>query len=266
MTTDRLTTTLRALDPADTHVDMTRARVRADLDTILATAPSAPATAPARPRAPRPRRTRVAVLAGAAAAAAAALVVAPPLTGGDTAFATWTAVPTALTEQESAAAAEACRDQVQNGAGEGEPALADARVAVSERRGDWTAVVLSGPGGFSALCLSDDSSGLFTGGMVGSVGVSVGSVDVGPRGLRATDLGWGSTGAGAVSLAAGHAGAEVTGVTYRSATHGDVVATVSEGRFALWLPGDELDGASTTGVEVEVTYVDGSTGTQTLTL
>jgi hypothetical protein len=73
--------------------------------------------------------------------------------------------------------------------------------------------------------------------------------------------------AGEISLAAGHAGADVVGVVYRSQTHGDVTATVSHGRFALWLPGDELEDANAgEGVEVEVTYGDGSTGTSRLKL
>ena len=50
----------------------------------------------------------------------------------------------------------------------------------------------------------------------------------------------------------------MTGVVYQSAGHGEVAATVSAGRFALWLPGDELADASREGVEVEVTYRDGS--------
>jgi hypothetical protein len=45
-----------------------------------------------------------------------------------------------------------------------------------------------------------------------------------------------------------------------------VKATVAKGHFALWLPGNELKDAATNGVEVEVTYKDGTKGTRNLTL
>ena len=59
---------------------------------------------------------------------------------------------------------------------------------------------------------------------------------------------------------------DVTGVTYQSASRGQVAATVAAGRFALWLPGNELMDASRTGVQVQVTYRDGSTATRRLDL
>ncbi|MDQ3610892.1 MAG: hypothetical protein M4D85_04640 [Actinomycetota bacterium] len=47
-----------------------------------------------------------------------------------------------------------------------------------------------------------------------------------------------------------------------------MAATVSQGHFAFWLPGAdaELEAASSRGVDVDVTYRDGSTGTSRLTL
>ena len=45
-----------------------------------------------------------------------------------------------------------------------------------------------------------------------------------------------------------------------------MTATLSDEHFALWLPGTELENASSNGVELDVTYRDGSTGTNTLTL
>ena len=53
-------------------------------------------------------------------------------------------------------------------------------------------------------------------------------------------------------------------VGHRSRTHGEVAATVSQGRFVLWLPGGELEDAPE-GVRVDVTYRDGSTGSARLT-
>jgi hypothetical protein len=74
----------------------------------------------------------------------------------------------------------------------------------------------------------------------------------------ATDLGTGRARAGELSVAAAYVGSDVTSVVYQSGSHGEVVATVSAGRFALWMPGDELADASRDGVEVEVAYRDGS--------
>lgn len=67
-------------------------------------------------------------------------------------------------------------------------------------------------------------------------------------------------------MVAGDAGSEVTGVSYDSRTHGRVSATVAAGRFALWLPGDELRNASNDGAQVQVTYRDGTTDTIQLTI
>lgn len=72
--------------------------------------------------------------------------------------------------------------------------------------------------------------------------------------------------AGDISIVAGAAGSDLVGVVYRSRTHQDVTATVSRGRFQLWLPGDELRNASSESIEVEVTYTDGSPGKILLTL
>ncbi|MEV7648495.1 hypothetical protein [Arthrobacter sp. NPDC089319] len=72
--------------------------------------------------------------------------------------------------------------------------------------------------------------------------------------------------AGNISVAAGPAGSDIVVVTYKSRNNEYVTATVSKGQFALWLPGNELKDAATQGVEVEVTYIDGTTGTSILTL
>jgi hypothetical protein len=102
--------------------------------------------------------------------------------------------------------------------------------------------------------------------MIGSVGAPTDYAAPGPRALTATDLGAGTMSAGDISLAAGTSGSDVVGVVYLSRTHGDVFATVSRGRSALWLPGGELKDYSSNGVEVEVTYRDGRTGTSRLNL
>jgi len=215
----------------------------------------------------RPRRRRVALAGGMLAAVTAGLVVLPSLTGSDQAFASWTPAPHGMSVQESTDAAASCRQMQEDGAGaKYANELSSAEPAVAERRGVWTTVVLAGTDGFSALCITDDSTHLFAKDMIGSVGRPTDYAAPAPRALTATDLGVGTMNAGDLSLAAGTAGSDIVGVVYHSRTHGDVSATVSQGRFALWLPGDELKDSSSNGVAVEVTYRDGRTGTSRLTL
>lgn len=126
-------------------------------------------------------------------------------------------------------------------------------------------MTLAGSGGFSALCITDESAPLFRD-WIGSVGAPADYATPDPRDVVATDLGTGIVNNGELSVAAGYVGSDVTGVVYRSASHGEVVATVSGGRFALWLPGDELKDWSRDGVEVQVTYRDGSTAAVRLDL
>ena len=250
--------TLRTLDPADQNVDAHNPRARAMLERILTIdSGQHPDHRPVRARSRRGMRLAVAASA-TAVTAGAILVVLPSLTNGDRAFASWTATPSELSAQAAADAAANCRDEQLDGPGgdySDELRLAD--VAIAERRGEWTLVVLSGSDGFSALCITDESTPLFRD-WIGSVGTPGDYATPDPRDVVATDLGTGSARAGELSVAAGYVGSDVTGVVYQSDSHGEVVATVSAGRFALWLPGDELADASRDGVEVEVTYRDGS--------
>ncbi|PFG38052.1 hypothetical protein ATJ97_0522 [Georgenia soli] len=274
---DEIDATLRSLDPAHPRIDASGPRARADLHTILATAPAVPDSGAAlqhsavtgRPRGAARTTRRVAVIGGLAATVAAGIVALPPLIGGDEAFATWTPVPEAVSAQQRPEAGAECRKEMEDGAGaQYADDLGSADVAIAESRGVWTTVVLAGADGFSALCITDGSAGLFAAGMIGSIGAPHGldGVSPGARELFPTDLGVGSMNDRDISLAAGQAGPDVVGVVYRSQAHGDVAATVSHGRFAVWLPGDEFEGASSGGVEVDVTYRDGSTAVDVLKL
>lgn len=265
---DDIDTALRSLDPADRQIDPTSGRAHADLHTILAaTATPLPGTVtPLRHGQGRPAR-RLALAGVAAAALTAALVTLPSLTGGDQAFATWTATPDPVSAQEQPEAAADCRTRLTDGAGpEYAARLANAEVAVAESRGVWTTVLLAGPGGFSALCTTDDSTRLFGDRMIGSMGVTTLPATVGTRDLQATVLGTGTIDGNGISLAAGESGSDITGIQYRSTTYGTVTATVSNGYFALWLPGTELENSPSNGLPVEVTYQDGTTTTVLLTL
>jgi hypothetical protein len=269
-------TTLRTLDPSDQHPDPRGSRALSDLAHIMTT-PTGHGPAPqprgALRRTParvgprgRARPARRAGLAGALVAAVATTVVAlPSVTGGDSAYATWTGAPHRVSAEEREAAAGACREQLQAGAGDGDSRLDAAVPVIVESRGAWTTVVLAGTDGFSGLCITDESTRVFDS-MIGSLGTRTGDTRPRTREVAATDLGVGSTSAGELSMAVGFAGPDVTAIAYESQERGEVLATVSQGHFALWLPGDELESAPTDGVDVQVTYRDGSTSTRRLRL
>lgn len=268
-------TLLRSLDAADHQGNANTPRARADLQRILSSdsvpAPrqySTPSTGRGRLSGSKPRAARrVALIGGMVAAVTAGLIIVPSLSGGDPAFASWTSAPAGMTEQDRAAAADECRASNRNvGEGMFTDDAETSEVAIAERRGVWTTVILTGPGGFSAMCITDDSAGLFSRAMTGFVGKPVGDAAPGPRELRATALGTATMSAGDLSVAAGPAGSDVVGVTYKSRNNENVKATVSRGQFAFWVPGNELKDASTHGVEVEVTYRDGTKGTSILSL
>lgn len=245
---------LRHLDAADPAADAGSLRARTDLARILRTS-RVSSTSPA-PRGRRPVARIVAGTASVAAAAAAVFVVLPSMTGEDSAFASWTPRGTALTATEAAQAADDCRTAQTDTAGNDLAAqLAAAQPAIAERRGDWTTVVLAGPGGFDALCVTNTSA---AGDMLGSIGVP--DVDTSPaaRAIEITDLGSGTIRSGDLSLVAGLAGDDVVGVSYRSPSRGIVEATVSDGHFALWFPGDELRAAESAGVDLTLTFANGS--------
>lgn len=245
---------LKTLDPATTPPGPHSPSAQALLERIVADR-STPL--PAR------RRTvpRIAAAAGLVAAATVAVLVLT--SGGDSAFASWTATPTGLSAGARADAANSCRKHQKSGSPEYRGQLSTASTAVAERRGAWTLVVLADRKGFSALCITDDSRHLFR-----SYFGSVGSAPKLPAGreLIATSLGTGSIGSHSLSVAVGLAGPEVTAITYQSATRGTVSATVDAGQFALWIPGDELQNRSRAGVPVRATYKDGSTATLVLHL
>lgn len=248
---------LKTLDPAAEDIDPHGARAQADLQRILA---SEPVLRPAPPRLTSPRkiRRRVAWGAGLVAAVTAAAIVLPSLSGGDEAFASWTGDPAGMSAKQRADASASCRNE-QKASPEYRDDLSTAVTAISERRGRWTLVVLSGQHRFTALCVTDDSTHWFRD-FFGSIGRTTVTPPA-PRGLAPTDLGTGAIDGRELSVAVGFAGSEVVAVTYTSPAHGKVKATVAGGHFALWLPGNDLEHASRQGAPVQVTYRDGTTAT-----
>src|SRR5699024_5754471 len=110
---------------------------------------------PVRNRAGRSRRRSRATLGAVAAAAAGAVVVVPLVLGGGSAYAGWTAIPSPLPAGEESEAAEQCREwnrQVATTEATGATsrvtpglsveAVDEARVVVSEQRGEHAFVVL----------------------------------------------------------------------------------------------------------------------------
>jgi hypothetical protein len=262
---------LRSMDAATDSPPPEPVRAGVDLDRILSHAPttqqtSTPETAAGvRTSAPqRPSRRTIAVGA-TVAAVTAVLLVAPSLTGGDPAFATWTPTPVTLNEAARGDAVAECRasgEEVSEGMYKDD--LATAQTAIAERRGDWVTVVLAGAGGFDATCITDASAPWFRQGMIGAIGKSGTGTGPKPRELAVSQLGTGSVGGNPISMASGAAGSDITGITYTSVSGEQVTATVSLGHFAFWMPGDELQNASETGAAVDVTYSDGTTDTQRL--
>ena len=239
------TTLLRQLDPAPRNSsDDPRSlapsearRAAVTLEQILATDPAAggPQREPA-PTSVRRRHPRRWVLAPLAALAVAAAVVAPTLTiGGDEAYASWSPVPVALSPAESAAAARACLDSLDQ--------TADPRVKplLAERRGAWTYVLIQPTAGVESSCIMPTAE--VTGGVAeerrrwfGSTGEQLSEPAISPEELRVHVAATGSTEEGLFSYSEGEVGRDVVGVTFTTPRGVTVEASVANGRYAAWWP------------------------------
>jgi hypothetical protein len=264
-----LDTLLRSMDAAEQSSQPNPARAQADLNRILSSPPVSAASnsrlGVSHESVKANRRRRALTLGGLAAAATAGLFIMPALSGGDPAFATWTAAPGTLTGSERDNAVSDCRNSKRDvGGGMYSADLSAAEVAIAERRGAWVTVVLSGPDGFEATCTTDATAPWFSKGTFGSVGKPANVTALPARGIAAAQLGTGSIADKPLSIASGRVGAEVAAISYTSSAKEEVIATVAKGQFAFWLPGNDLQNASDHGVPVDVTYRDGSTETQLL--
>ncbi|MHA7284431.1 hypothetical protein [Arthrobacter sp. TMS2-4] len=259
---------LKSMDAAHDAPPANAHRAQMDLERIIAQSPTGsrhnvPSAAPKVTRQPAARASRAhrgLVIGGLVAAATTALLVVPALTAGDPAFATWTASPTPLTGSDLEEADAECR----SARTVGDDVVDTVEVAIAERRGAWVTVILTGADGYEATCITDASALIRGGNMVGSSGRPT-AADPAPRALKATQLGVGQVSDdGPLSMASGRAGSDVTGITYTSIEGDEVIATVSKGHFAFWLPGDEFDTTADAGLPVIVTYTDGTTEAQSL--
>ncbi len=262
---------LCSMDAAKQNPQANPTRAQADLTRILSSQPipAAPTSRLGRShelvKPETNRRRRAVTLGGLAAAVTAGLLVIPALSGGDPAFATWTAVPGTLTGSERDTAVSECLNSKQHvGGGMYSTELSAAEVAIAERRGAWVTVVLGGPDGFEAICTTDATSPWFRKGMIGSIGKPTHATALPARGIAATQLGTGTIADKPISIASGRVGTDVAAITYTSAANEEVIATVAKGQFALWLPGDEMQNASDQGLPVNVIYTNGTTESQLL--
>jgi hypothetical protein len=244
---------LAALDPAR---DL-RAPGTPDDEALQAILGTARRATPIR-RSPRP-----AVLAGAAAAAVVAVAGVATVwwPGSPAAYASWTAVPTTLSAADTAARAAAC-DTTAHKITEGEdgPHVDDVpiRPVLAEQRGDYTYVLLVGEGA-SGECLVTAQAGGATdvvGGdaVLASVPAAPGPRDVTTRGSGTASWSAGDTGDGALTSAYGRVGADVEAVTLTLTSGERVQATVSDGWWAVWAPGE-----ASLQDTAKITFTDGGT-------
>jgi hypothetical protein len=238
--TDRV---LHGLDAATRGPDHDhRRRAATTLERILRTDPDAPVPSATLPP-PRRRRHRV-VLAGAAVAAFTTVaVMVPVVIGGDEAFASWSPTPSGLTGAARRAAVDACLVLQADGGGDlaFDPA-ADATVAIAEKRGGWSYVILTVTGvagrELEASCLMPESliraPRPGKGGFFGSLGGAEESAGPAPR----ADVG--TVDDDAFVYAEGRAGVDVVAIEVTTPSGREVEASLENGRWAVWWPaGDD---------------------------
>jgi hypothetical protein len=224
-------TALRQLDPAPGIglTDAEQARADAAFARIVAT----PVDEPLSIGSGRPRRRRRRLLVTLGLAGAAGVAVPALLLGGGTAYGSWTATPKALTDVGAARAAATCR-AVMGVPDQGE------RVALAERRGGWTYVLLTGAR-TEAVCLMPDDlighSGTAGGDIFGSYDPDVPAPPtLAPDGIEETTSQEGSTDEGWFNRVEGYVGSSVTGITVHTSSGLDVEASIAGNRFAAWWP------------------------------
>lgn len=193
-----------------------------------------------------PRRLAVPVSVAAAAAVATTVATTAVVVGGSTtAFAGWSAAPTAPVARETAAAQSACL----SGATRAQPANQAVRLGqpvnkapvpldaltpvVTDTRGPYTVTIFQGTGGLYASCLTGPGSTVSTRQFVASTApVPEGQVVVDQVAFR-------GLGGGTYTLVEGRAGPGVGAVRLVLDDGTTVEATEGNGIFVAWWPGAE---------------------------
>lgn len=251
-------------------IDQTRQiRAQAHLQQILALPATPPAVAvPPRRATPRLRALRWAAIPVAAAGALAASIMvpgSPSLPPAHASFASWQAVPTTLGNRETAAADTACRAAISAAVDDPEqfyrtePNLGPATV-FSEARGEWATLAYVGsdtelttcfvafdstgvPSVVSATTFDGlDSSGSYLGVDGSKLTTNIGTFGLDQM-LAANQLQIARAemvqlGEGWLSTLVGRVGSDVDAVVVHTITGGDVSATVVDGWFTAWWPGE----------------------------
>ncbi len=227
---DTVTAALRDLDPAPS-TDLTQAesdRADAAFARIVAT----PCDEPVPKVQDRPHRHRSRLLVAAGLAGVVGVATPVLLFGGDSAYGSWTPTPVPLTDVAAARAATTCRT------GLDVPDRGE-RVAVAERRGGWTYVLLAGPRTDVICLMPDDLVGQdptdrrsFFG--TGAPATAPSTLD--PDRIDENVSMQGSTDEGWFLWVAGYVGSDVTGVTVHTSSGLDIEASVTGNRFAAWWP------------------------------
>ncbi|MFE6968341.1 hypothetical protein [Isoptericola sp. NPDC057653] len=208
------------------------------------------------------RSPRPAVLAGAAAAAVVAVAGVATVwwPGATSAFASWTAVPTTLTAAETAERAASCDTHARTiVTGDDGPRVDQIAISpvLAEQRGEYTYVLLVGAGATGECLVTSQASGA-TDVVAGESVPAQLPAAPGPRELTTLQSGtasWsaGDTGDGALTSAFGRVGSDVESVALVLTSGERVEATVEDGWWAVWAPG-EASLRST----AELTFTDGA--------
>jgi hypothetical protein len=258
---DTVTAALRDLDPAPS-TELTQAELdRADA--AFARIVATPCDEPVPEVQGRPHRSRRRLLVAAGLAGVVGVATPVLLFGGGGAYGSWTPTPVPLTDVDAARAATTCRATL-DVPDRGE------RVAVAERRGGWTYVLLAGPR-TEAMCLMpndfvgqdpNDRRGFFgnyNADRADPPTLDPDRIDENISMEGSTDEGWFDE--GWFLWVEGYVGSDVTGVTVHTSSGLDIEASVSGNRFAAWWPSrkQSSDNPASETWSYTVHLADGST-------
>lgn len=252
---------LRSLDPAPTRGDRATSPAAQQLLLRVLSTPRPPLAQPSSPapshivrarRSPLPRRRW---LLAAGALVAGAVLVPTGHGGSGAAFASWTPVPAALPAVEAAAAQAECLAAGPDPAG-------TVTAAVSERRGDYAFTLVATDRAVGS-CLLLDATPTGPDGQQEQGAISWGPADQLPLpsalGITVQRGATYSSAAGSYTSAAGRVGADVVAVQIAPAGEQSVQASVADGFFIAWWPGELND-----HLAVTTTREDGSQATRTV--
>ena len=228
---DTVTAALRDLDPAPS-TELTQAELdRADA--AFARIVATPCDEPVPEAQDRPHRSRSRLRVTLGLAGAAGIAIPGLLLGGGNAYGSWTPTPEPLSDVDAAKAASTCRAAL-DVPDRGE------RVAVAERRGEWTYVLLARPGTEAVCLMPDDLIGqdpTARGDFFGSYDPdAVAPPTLDPDRIAETTSMQGSTDEGWFIWVQGYVGGDVTDVTVHSSSGLDIEASIAGNRFAAWWP------------------------------